>query len=173
MFAEALSPNPVHFDYSPALASPVMTPTPMREALTFRHSIDIYLKDSNAYGNTYFARYFEWQGICRERWLQRCIAADLMQPQGVLITKTANTDYVRETFPFQTVECELNTRQVKNCSVTLVFRFMVAGSIVGKGSQQIVFAAHDKRIRRWPEPVLENLRKYELPEVSASSLLSH
>ena len=31
---------------------------------TFRYSIDICLKDSNAYGNTYFARYFEWQGVC-------------------------------------------------------------------------------------------------------------
>lgn len=25
---------------------------------TFQHTIDIYLKDSNAYANTYFARYF-------------------------------------------------------------------------------------------------------------------
>jgi hypothetical protein len=30
---------------------------------TFHCPIEICLKDSNAYGNTYFARYFEWQGI--------------------------------------------------------------------------------------------------------------
>jgi enediyne core biosynthesis thioesterase len=137
--------------------------SPAKQTLTFKHSIDIYLKDSNAYGNTYFARNFEWQGVCRERWLQQCISADLLQPQGVLITKNANTNYVRETFPFQTVECELNTQQVKNCSVTLLFRFLVSGSLVCTGSQKIVFASHDKRMQRWPSHAMENLRKYELP----------
>lgn len=35
---------------------------------TFKHELTPFLKDSNAYGNIYFARYFEWQGICREMW---------------------------------------------------------------------------------------------------------
>jgi enediyne core biosynthesis thioesterase len=173
MLTEVQSPTTARYDYSPALESSLLVPTPKPEALTFRHSIDIYLKDSNAYGNTYFARYFEWQGICRERWLQQCISADLLQPQGVLITKNATVDYVRETFPFQTVDCELNSWQVKQCSLTLVFRFKVAGNIVCTGSQQIVFASHSKRIQRWPEHALANLRKYELSAERDTRLLNH
>jgi enediyne core biosynthesis thioesterase len=164
MLTEIQSSNPALYNFSAELEPSllVLEPAPQREMLTFRHSIDIYLKDSNAYGNTYFARYFEWQGVCRERWLQQCVSADLLQPQGVLITKNANVDYARETFPFQTVECELNTRNVKNCSVTLVFRFIVASHVVCTGSQQIVFASHAKKMQRWPAHALENLRKYEI-----------
>jgi enediyne core biosynthesis thioesterase len=56
---------------------------------TFKHSIDVYLKDSNATGNIYFARYFEWQGICREKWFFECISADMLQSLGVFINKEA------------------------------------------------------------------------------------
>jgi enediyne core biosynthesis thioesterase len=138
--------------------------SPIKQVLTFRHSIDIYLKDSNAYGNTYFARYFEWQGVCRERWLQQCISSDLLQPLGVLVTKSAKIDYVRETFPFQTVECEMNSQQVKNCSLVLAFRFLVAGKLVCTGSQHIVFTTYDKRIQRLPEDILEKVRQYDPSE---------
>jgi enediyne core biosynthesis thioesterase len=161
MLTEVLSPNPALYDFSPELTASILKPAPQPEVLTFRHSIDIYLKDSNAYGNTYFARYFEWQGICRERWLQHCISADLLQPIGVLVTKNATIDYVRETFPFQTVECELTTEQVRNCSLKLLFRFSVAGQLVCLGSQHIVFTTHDKRIQRLPEHILEKVRKFE------------
>jgi enediyne core biosynthesis thioesterase len=173
MLTEVYTPTPAQYNYSPLPDASQLAPAPKRESLTFRHSIDIYLKDSNAYGNTYFARYFEWQGICRERWLQQCIAADLLQPIGVLVTKNANIDYVRETFPFQTVECEMNTEQVKNCSLTLLFNFSVAGSLVCKGSQHIVFTTHDKRIQRLPEHILEKVRQFELPEVVNHGLFTH
>lgn len=164
MLTEALSPNAMQYTYSPVLEAPLLTLVPRREMLTFRHTIDIYLKDSNAYANTYFARYFEWQGICRERWFHKCISSDMLQADGVFVTKNANQDYVRETFPFQTVECELNTYDVKQCSFSLAFRFFVDGSLVAKGSQQIVFARQDKRIQRLPEHVLEKVRQYALVE---------
>lgn len=173
MLNEVLSHNPVQFDYSAALGSAVLTPTPIREVLTFRHSIDIFLKDSNAYGNTYFARYFEWQGVCRERWFHQCITADMLQTQGVFITKNAHQNYVRETFPFQSVACELNTQDVRQCSFTLNFRFMVDGMLISNGYQQIVFATHGKRIQRLPEQILKKIRQYEMPEEGVTKLISH
>ena len=91
---------------------------------TFRHTFDIYLKDSNAYANTYFSRYFEWQGVCRERWFHECISADMLQLKGVFITKRAHTEYLQETFPFQSVECELNTWDVRHCSVYVLFNLI-------------------------------------------------
>jgi acyl-CoA thioesterase FadM len=136
---------------------------------TFHHEIDIYLKDSNAYANTYFSRYFEWQGICRERWFHRCISSDMLQSLGVFVTKRAHQEYMQETFPFQTVQCQLNTFDVKQCSFYLVFQFLVDGVLASSGYQQIVFARHDKRIQRLPEEVLLKMREYELESAQLAS----
>jgi hypothetical protein len=70
---------------------------------TFKHAFDVYLKDSNATGNIYFARYFEWQGICREKWFFECIAPDMLQSLGVFVTKEARQNYIHETFAFQRI----------------------------------------------------------------------
>lgn len=131
--------------------------------LTFHHTIDIYLKDSNAYTNTYFSRYFEWQGICRERWFHQCISADMLQSQGVFITKCAHQEYVQETFPFQTVDCRLNAFDIKQCSFSLRFQFFVGQNLVSTGYQQIVFANQAKRIIRLPVEILDKIRRYEKP----------
>ncbi len=137
---------------------------PEHPRATFKHAFDIYLKDSNAYTNTYFARYFEWQGVCRERWFHQCISADMLQSKGVFITKRAHTEYVHETFPFQTVECELNSFDVRQCSFYLLFRFKVDGQLVASGYQQIVFASQGKQIQRLPADVLTKIRAYEVKE---------
>lgn len=134
---------------------------------TFHHGFDVYLKDSNAYGNTYFSRYFEWQGVCRERWFHDCISSDMLRTQGVFITKRASVDYLHETFPFQHVSCELNTFAVRQCSFHLMFRFGVDGRTVATGSQEIVFARPDKRITRLPPEVLRRIRDYELTVASS------
>ena len=127
---------------------------------TFRHTISIFLKDSNAYGNTYFARYFEWQGICREKWFYDCIARDMLQNEGVFITKHAEQDYLQETFPFQEIACELNAYDVRKCSFWLEFRFYADGKPVSVGRQQIVFANHAKQITALPAVVIERIRQY-------------
>lgn len=158
------APQNVHFLHVPQTPTP--RPHPQR---TFHHEIDIYLKDSNAYANTYFSRYFEWQGICRERWFHRCISADMLQSLGVFVTKRAHQEYIQETFPFQTVECRLNTFDVKQCSFYLVFEFRVDGAVASSGYQQIVFARHDKRIQRLPEEVLLKMREYELQSAKLAS----
>lgn len=130
---------------------------------TFTHTIETYLKDSNAYTNIYFSRYFEWQGVCRERWFQKDITRDMLQNEGVLITKTAHNDYVSEAFPFQTVHCTLNSYMVKSCSFYLIFRFYIDGKLASSGYQQIVFANHQKKITRFPEFIIKKVKQYEIP----------
>lgn len=149
---------------------PAPQPLPLvRASKTFRHTIDIYLKDTNAYANTYFSRYFEWQGVCRERWFHQCISADMLQSIGVFVTKRAHQEYVHETFPFQAVDCQLNTFAVKQCSFYLLFQFVVSGNVVSTGYQQVVFASQDKRIQRLPEHILLKVREYELPTAAVKS----
>lgn len=140
-----------------------MVPAHMQWApKTFHHTIDVYLKDSNAYGNVYFARYFEWQGVCRERWFHQCITETMLIDKGVLITKEAHQDYVEETFPFQQVGCQLNTYAVKHCSLMLLFKFTVGDRLISSGHQQIVFADKNKRIQRFPADIIEKMRQYEI-----------
>ncbi|KAB0639921.1 4-hydroxybenzoyl-CoA thioesterase [Burkholderia stagnalis] len=129
---------------------------------TFHHVIDIYLKDSNAFMNTYFARYFEWQGVTRERWFHECIHDNLLAAGGSFVTKRAHQEYIQETFPFQRVDCYLNTWQVRQCSAYLLFRFCIDGRPVSLGYQQIIFAGTDKRIRRFPAGIVERVKEYEL-----------
>lgn len=136
--------------------------TPRATPLTYECKIDIFLKDSNAYGNTYFSRYFEWQGVCRERWFFECVAPDMLRSVGVLITKRAHQEYVHETMPFQSVVCRLNTFEVRQCSFYLLFAFEAQRQVVATGYQQIVFATHDKRIQRLPADVLEKVSRFEL-----------
>ncbi len=132
---------------------------------TFRQTIDVFLKDSNAVGNTYFSRYFEWQGICREQWYFKCFPFDMLQSKGVFVTKCAHQDYVHETYPFQKVECLVNAYNVKQCSFNLLFRFHVDGKEVSRGYQQIVFADRNKKIIKLPAGIREMIREYEDPNL--------
>lgn len=147
------------------LVRPAMVPVEVAPC-TFTHAMTIYLKDSNAYGNTYFARYFEWQGICRERWFYECIAPDMLQAEGVFITKHAEQDYVHETFPFQEISCELNAFDIRKCSFWLEFRFYSAGVLVSRGRQQIVFANHAKVITALPGHVIAKIRRFDASRAS-------
>ncbi|WP_144110352.1 acyl-CoA thioesterase [Paraburkholderia sp. BCC1886] len=139
------------------------SPVPAVSPKTFQHSFDIYLKDSNAFMNTYFSRYFEWQGVCRERWFHECIHNDLLGSDGMFVTKRAHQEYVHETFPFQRVDCFLNTVQVRHCSAYLLFRFCVDGREVSRGYQQILYSGRDRKIRRFPDGIVERVKEYELP----------
>jgi enediyne biosynthesis thioesterase len=144
------------------VANDAGTSNDLNAAQTFHHHLTIYLKDSNAYGNTYFARYFEWQGICREKWFYECISRDMLQQEGVFITKHAQQDYLLETFPFQEITCEVNAYDVKRCSFWLEFRFYANGNPVSVGRQQIVFASHTKQIKALPELVIKRIKRYAL-----------
>lgn len=153
----------------------IVTSNPIQEiakpAKTFRYDIEVFLKDSNATGNTYFSRYFDWQGICREQWYFQCLPFDLAQSQGLFVTKCAHLDYVHETFPFQKVECRLNAYNIKQCSLGMVFRFYVGETLVCRGYQQLVFVNQNRKITRMPQELIEGIREYEDPGLAHADWL--
>ncbi|MCW8955384.1 MAG: thioesterase family protein [Gammaproteobacteria bacterium] len=122
-----------------------------------------YLKDSNAYGNIYFARYFEWQGLCREKWFSECICPNMFELEGSLITKSAYNDYFASVVPFQKIRCLLSTRNIKSASFELVFRFYDSDSnqLLSKGGQKIALIGQkSKKLVRFPSDLLEKVRYY-------------
>lgn len=140
---------------------PAAEPAPVK---TFEYQFDTTLKHSNATQNVYFSNYFDWQGAVRERWFFECIDPGMLQDIGVFITKQAHNDYVRESFPFQTIRCELNAFNVQRCSFYLSFRFYEGDELISYGYQQIVFANHEKKISKLPLEVLNKVREYEIKE---------
>lgn len=138
------------------------------ERRTYHHRFETYLKDSNATGNIYFARYFEWQGVCRERWFHDCISADMLSHEGVFVTKRAHLDFLHETYAFDHVRCALNTYAVRQCSFHLLFCFSTQVGIVARGFQEMVFRRPERGIARLPADVIALLRSYELSHSSSA-----
>jgi acyl-CoA thioesterase FadM len=128
---------------------------------TFELSVDVYLKDVCPYQNTYFSRYLEWQGMCRERFLAEKILAGV-DFKGIFLTKCCHQEYVDETFAFQRIRVLLNTFQLKMASSFLLFRFIVGDQTVSAGYQQIVCAGHDRQIQRFPDEIYERAHEYEI-----------
>ena len=130
----------------------------------WEHELTPYLKDSNAYGNIYFARYFEWQGMCREKWFSECICPNMFELKGSLVTRSAYNDYVATILPFQKVRCELSTRRIKSASFELVFRFYDAQSnkLLSKGGQKIAMVdPGSSKLLKFPKEIINKVRYYE------------
>jgi acyl-CoA thioesterase FadM len=128
---------------------------------TFELPIDVYLKDVCPYQNTYFSRYLEWQGMCRERFLaEKLLAGSTFN--GIFLTKCCHQEYIDETYAFQRVRVLLNTFQVKQCSSFLLFRFVVDEKLISVGYQQIVCAGFDRQIQRLPAEIVEQAKKFEI-----------
>jgi len=138
-----------------------------KQTQTFRYVITPYLKDSNSYGNIYFSRYFEWQGMCREAWFTQCICADMLNMQGGFLTKAAHNIYNEEVLPFQRITCLLNVKDIKRSSFNLLFRFYNEDTkvLVSKGYQTVVFInLANKKISKLPAEVIEKVRRFEAQE---------
>jgi len=136
-------------------------PVDFAQPKTYHQKFETSLKHSNATQNVYFSNFFEWQGAARERWFYECISNDMLQDKGVFITKQAHNNFIREAFPFQTVNCELNSFDIQKCSFYLLFRFYINGDLASSGYQQIVFANKHKRIAKLPDEVLAKIRTFE------------
>jgi acyl-CoA thioesterase FadM len=130
---------------------------------TFVYDFVSYLKDSNAYGNNYFAKYFEWQGVCREAWFYNCIAQDFLQSTGSFLTKSAHSTYKKETFPFQKIRCFVNVRELKYASFYLDFcfcDFQDESIVFADGYQHIVFVNKNHKPTKLPLFALEKITQY-------------
>lgn len=131
----------------------------------FEMEFDVYLKDTNAYGNVYFARQFEWQGMMREAWFSQRIFENMLELEGVFITKNAKIEYLSEVYPFQKVKGRLRSGNFRNAFFDLFFEFqnLSTGKIISKGTQTIVFANRNKRIAKVPTDILSAMKEYAKP----------
>ncbi|MCB4756244.1 MAG: PilZ domain-containing protein [Elusimicrobia bacterium] len=124
----------------------------------------VYLTDTNAFGNTYFSRYFDWQGMAREAFV-RVVIPNYEQffMSGIrLITVEASMSYLHETKVFDDVLISLRLGELKKASAELIFDFRLKRTkqLLGIGRQRIAFINHEGKIVPMPKYVCEGLRPF-------------
>lgn len=105
----------------------------------------VFLKETNLMGNTYFANYIIWQGETREAILMTHpnFAEEMQKNQHIkMITHSLYHRFIQETTFGDVVEIKLTTREIKHCSLVLVFRYYNkrSGAFLGEGWQRLTFA---------------------------------
>ncbi len=112
---------------------------------------DITLKQTNAFGNTYFANYVEWQGEAREKFLlQHPATPEFLRanPQLVLVTYCVFHRYIDNTYFGDHIRIEVTSKDIQKYSLILVFRYFNDSSnkVVGEGWQKVCFRDAQKGV---------------------------
>ncbi|MFA5894000.1 MAG: acyl-CoA thioesterase [Candidatus Margulisiibacteriota bacterium] len=102
-----------------------------------------YLHDTNLFGNVYFARYFEWQGMAREEFFRQ-VMPNIQQflKSGIrLVTIDASMQYKKEVTLFDQVLIKLAVDNLKISTFDLIFTFVNKNTndVIATGKQKIGF----------------------------------
>lgn len=127
-----------------------------RVGKSFVYDKIVYLPDTNAEGNAYFARYFDWEGETREAYLKRSITKEeygnLIKTRTRLVTVRASLDYHRPLWLFDEARIGMTTRNIRHASLEMVFTIFnkKTGELVARGFQELAF--QNRRGRLIPVP---------------------
>jgi len=128
----------------------------------FEYVFDVFLKDSNAFGNVYFAKYIEWQGVIREKWFSTCIFPNMLELPGNLVTKDVYNQYLLPVYPFQKVKGTLTVDFVKNCSLkyTVSFTSECGETLYSKGYQTVAYTDKSGKVVKIPQEIKFKFYEY-------------
>ncbi|MEK7702872.1 MAG: thioesterase family protein [Nitrospirota bacterium] len=145
-----------------------------KEQFTFTKTL--YLSDTNALGNAYFARYFDWQGMAREEFLKMLLPDPIQAfKSGMrLLTVEAHMKYKQETTLYDEIEIEVHTAHLRKVSVDLIFiyRNKKTGKQVGEGQQRIAVSDARGKLVPFPPIMRHNILKYQIHPPRRSKYLS-
>ena len=110
----------------------------------FLFSKTVFLTDTNAEGNSYFARYFEWQGMAREDYFRHAVPdhMEIMKSGTKLITVHSWIKFEHETYLFDEVLIKVQTVSLKKMSMELGFTYVnkQTEETIAIGGQKLAFA---------------------------------
>jgi acyl-CoA thioesterase FadM len=119
----------------------------------------VYLTDTNLFGNTYFARYFDWQGMAREAFFKRLIGDvnKFMQSRIKLVTIEAHIKYHHEVTLYDEVIIKVKAENIKVATVDLVFTYLnkKTNQLVAVGRQKIGFVHPTGQVIPVPKELIE------------------
>jgi len=120
--------------------------------------------DTNAAGNVYFARYFDWQGECREAMLAEFYPefAEDFRKGFCLVTEFAHQDFLNEAVLFDQVVIRVTVASLSRTRVEFEFEFVRAsdGQLLSKGRQAVVWTNQQHRPSLMPDKLYETTARY-------------
>jgi len=119
----ALEPTPATDDVDLGLPLWIAPPGPAGGPALHEEQFDTSLEESNLVGNIYFANYYVWQGVARDRFFQ-AVAPELYRGTGEwgeLRCLHHRTDHLREAMPFQRIAARMSLDAVHERGVRLRF----------------------------------------------------
>lgn len=136
--------------------------TEIRNKFIFRRRV--YLSDTNAQGNVYFARYFEWQGDAREEFFRSAVPIheSFFSAGYRLLTVEASLEYKGEAKLYDEIEITITVGWIRRASAELKFIFSNAetGNTIAVGKQIIASAEKDGKPVAAPQAVRDLLLPY-------------
>ena len=133
---------------------------------SFDYEFIVTLKDVNMYGTVYFARYFEWQGVCRELYFTTVEGWQGILKDIALVTKYAWNDYKKQIHVFDQIVVKVQNRKIKKGSFEMMFTYINkrTNEIVSVGGETLVFMNSNGRIVGIPDGIIKVIQKHSYVE---------
>jgi enediyne core biosynthesis thioesterase len=133
-----------------------------RRCFEVRHRVTF--GDTNAAGSVYFARYFSWQGECRERLLAQFypqFKEDLAQGFG-MSTEYAHQDFYGEAYLFDELVMRLWVKDLTRSRIEFEFEFIREQdqALLARGTQAVVWTNQQHRPSLMPDALYEATAAY-------------
>ena len=135
------------------------------EEKEFSFEKTVYLTDTNLYGNAYFARYFDWQGMAREEFFRQVIGDnDAFFRSGIkFITLEASVKYHHEVTLFDNVILKVRPDNIKITTFDLIFTYLnkKTDQLIAVGRQKIGFADSTGKVILIPNELREGWKRFK------------
>ncbi len=98
-----------------------------RRSRTFIYDREIYLSDTNAYGNVYFANFFHFIGEAREdlfQWVLGPNLPEVMQSGIVMVTVNTQMEYREPIYPFDLVQVKIRVPKMSRLKCYVEFEIV-------------------------------------------------
>jgi len=135
---------------------------------TFVFEKTVYLCDTNAEGNVYFARYFDWQGMAREEFVKVNVPSlfSILQSGVKLITVEAHAEYKNESLLYDKILIGITIRNLKKASLDLIFTYRNKenNKLIATGWEKLAFADKSGNLIPIPDDIRENAKYFLIEE---------
>lgn len=125
----------------------------------------VYLTDTSLFGNTYFARYFDWQGMAREAFFKQLIGDynKFLQSRIKLVTIQASIKYHHEVTLFDEVIIKVKVENIGVATAELVFIYLnkKTNQLVAEGRQKIGFVDSMAKVIPIPKELIEGWNTFK------------
>ena len=145
-------------------------PKPVVEPLVYETAITTSLDNSNIVGNIYFANYYAWQGLVRDKFFYGIIPDYFrgVGEKGELICLGAEVKHLREAMPFDDIVVTMALKKLRKFSAVFYLEYFRAMPDGGRlklafGEHRCMWVLRDKNgdpvPAKFPPPVMDRFRE--------------